>query len=91
MTYFIIIAIAAVVTVILFTLTATFFKLYRNQKRLYEEEHSRLLLIQEEYSKLAEAYRIKKENKEKADEKISDLHNGTVSADDVLPKRKGRS
>ena len=89
MTYFIIIAV--VVFIVLFVLVSTFFKLYRKNRKLYEEEHLQLLQLQEEYSKLAEAYKIKKENKEKADEEISNLHNGTVSADDVLPKRKGRS
>ena len=78
-------------SVFAFVLVFIFYMLYRKNRKLYEEEHLQLLQLQEEYSKLAEAYKIKKENKEKADEEISNLHNGTVSADDVLPKRKGRS
>lgn len=65
-----------------------FSKLYRKYKTAYNEEHNRLVNIEQEYSKLVESYKIKKKNKEEADEKISDLHNGTMSADDVLPKRK---
>ena len=80
-----------IILLVMGTITTIFFKLYRKNRKLYEEEHLQLLQLQEEYSKLAEAYKIKKENKEKADEEISNLHNGTVSADDVLPKRKGRS
>lgn len=67
-----------------------FYKLYRKNKLAYENEHTQLVNLQQEYSTLVEAYKIKKENKEKADEKISDLHSGTVSADDILPKRKSR-
>lgn len=83
---------ASIVIAMLLGITVTIFvKLYKKYKLAYENEHTQLVNLQEEYSKLAEAYKIKKENKEKADEKISDLHNGTVPADDVLPKRKGRS
>ena len=77
-----ILIIVGAVTVFIFN------KLYRKYKSAYEMEHTKLIGLQEEYSKLAEAYRIKKENKEKADETISALHNGTLSADDILPKRK---
>lgn len=65
-------------------------RLYKKYKNNYEKEMVNYKNLQEEYSKLAQAYKIKKENKEKADEKISDLHSGTVSADDILPKRKSR-
>ena len=76
---------------ILFGITlAIFRKLYKKYKLAYENEHTQLVNLQQEYSTLVEAYKIKKENKEKADEKISDLHSGTVSADDILPKRKSR-
>ena len=64
-----------------------FGKLYKKYKTAYEKEHEKLLGIQEEYSKLVKAYEIKKKNKEKADAKIDDLHNGKLSADDILPKR----
>jgi Skp family chaperone for outer membrane proteins len=66
----------------------TFAKLYKKYKTLYKQEHEKLLGIQEEYSKLVQAYEIKKKNKEKANEKTDSLHNGDVSADDILPKRK---
>lgn len=86
-----ILATATAITIVSSTMFFVLYKLYRKNRKLYEEEHLQLLQLQEEYSKLAEAYKIKKENKEKADEEISNLHNGTMSADDVLPKRKGRS
>ena len=79
------------IAILLGIIMAIFVKLYKKYKLAYENEHTQLVNLQEEYSKLAEAYKIKKENKEKADEEISNLHNGTVSADDILPKRKGRS
>lgn len=63
-------------------------KLYHKFEDAYEQEKIKLEGVQEEYSRLVEAYNIKKNNKEKADEKISDLHSGTLSADDILPKRK---
>lgn len=64
------------------------FSICKKYKKKYVLEHEKLLGIQEEYSKLVEAYSIKKKNKEKADEKTSALHNGKLSADDILPKRK---
>ena len=80
----------AILVVAVAVVAFIFHKLYRKYKGAYEEEQVKLGCLQEEYSKLIEAYKIKKENKEKADEKINDLHNGTVSADDILPKRKSR-
>ena len=65
-----------------------FAKLYKKYKSLYEQEHEKLLGIQEEYTKLVQAYEIKKKNKEKADEKADRLRSGIVCADDILPKRK---
>lgn len=79
----------AVVIVVSIAFAVIFSKLYKKYKSAYEQEKSKLELLQEEYSKLAEAYKIKKGNKEKADEKIDDLHSGKLSADDILPKRKG--
>lgn len=86
---YIIIALLVVIAVLV-TVALILHKLYKKTKKSYEDEHTQLLQLQEEYSKLAEAYKIKKENKEKADEKVSDLHNGNTTADDILPKRKSR-
>lgn len=86
MTY---ILIGLAVVIVISIAFAVIFKLYKKYKSAYEQEKSKLELLQEEYSKLAEAYKIKKGNKEKADEKIDDLHSGKLSADDILPKRKG--
>lgn len=61
---------------------------YRKYKTAYKQEHEKLLGVQEEYSKLIEAYNIKKSNKEKANAKTDALHSGKLSADDILPKRK---
>ena len=77
-----------VITLFCGIVMAIFGKLYKKYKLAYEQEHEKLLGIQEEYTKLVQAYEIKKKNKEKADEKISNLHNGKLSADDILPKRK---
>jgi uncharacterized membrane protein SpoIIM required for sporulation len=62
-------------------------KLYRKQKNNYEKEHNKLIGLEAEYTRLVEAYQIRKNNKEEADEKIDDLHSGIISADDILPKR----
>lgn len=64
-------------------------KVYKKYKSLYEREHEKLLGVQEEYSKLVEVYKIKKQNEEIANETIDALHSGKLSADDILPKRKG--
>lgn len=78
------------VIILLLTLTFVFIKLSRKYKGLYKEEHKKLIGLEQEYSKLIEAYNVKKQNKEKADEKINALHNGELSADDILPKRKSK-
>ena len=80
----------AVLVIISDVFAYIFYKMYRKFKNCYEKEHLKLVNLQEEYSKLAEAYNIMKKNKEQADEEISDLHSGVVSADDILPKRKSR-
>lgn len=80
----------AVLVIISGVFAYIFYKMYRKSKDCYEKEHLKLVNLQEEYSKLAEAYNIMKKNKEQADEEISDLHSGVVSADDILPKRKSR-
>lgn len=80
----------AVLVIISGVFAYIFYKMYRKFKNCYEKEHIKLVNLQEEYSKLAEAYNIMKKNKEQADEEISDLHSGVVSADDILPKRKSR-
>lgn len=43
--------------------------------------------LQEEFELYRNAERFKQRKEEEANEKINDLHNGTVSADDILPKR----
>ena len=40
-----------------------------------------------EFELLKETEKIKEKNEEEANEKIDDLHNGKLSADDILPKR----
>ena len=80
----------AVLVIISGVFAYIFYKMYRKFKNCYEKEHLKLVNLQEEYSKLAESYNIMKKNKEQADEEISDLHSGVVSADDILPKRKSR-
>ena len=85
MTY---IAVGMFIIIVITSITSCLLaKLYKRYKTAYEQEHEKLLGIQEEYSKLVQAYEIKKKNKEKADEKIDNLHNGKLSADDILPKR----
>ena len=83
------ITIALVVLVFIISVICYFLNVaYLKYKKKYEQEHEKLLGIQEEYSKLIEAYNIKKKNREKSDEKINNLRNGKLSADDILPKRK---
>ena len=65
-----------------------FNKMYRKYKSAYEQEHNKLVGLEQEYSKLVEAYNIKKKNKEKADEKISDLHSGDSVANAINILRK---
>lgn len=84
------IVILVCVIAVLLVLTFVFIKLSRKYKGLYKEEHKKLIGLEQEYSKLIEAYNVKKQNKEKADEKINALHNGELSADDILPKRKSK-
>jgi hypothetical protein len=88
MSYIIIglIVLVAVLAVVAFV----FIKLCNKYKKRYEAERVKHECLQQEYSNLVNAYKIKKENKEKADAKVSDLHNGTTTADDILPKRKSR-
>ena len=83
-----VIVILIVVLIISIISTCLMAKLYKKYKLSYEQEHEKLLGIQEEYSKLVKAYEIRKKNKEKTDAKIADLHDGKLSADDILPKRK---
>ena len=86
MTYVII---ALVVLIILLCITLFVFgKVCKKYKCRYETERIKVEQLQEEYSKLAEAYKIKKENKEKADEKISNLHSGDSVANAINILRK---
>ena len=43
--------------------------------------------LQEEFELYRNAERFRQKKEEEANEKIDDLHNGSVSADDILPKR----
>jgi cell division protein FtsB len=83
-------AVIVLIVVLTLSIISTYLvaKLYKKYKLAYEQEHEKLLGIQEEYSKLVKAYEIRKKNKEKTDAKITDLHDGKLSADDILPKRK---
>lgn len=80
-----------VLLIILSVALVIFSKVCKKYKNLYETEKINLECLQEEYSNLAKAYNIKKQNKESADEKVSDLHNGNTTADNILPKRKSRT
>ena len=83
------IIIALVVLIILLCITLFIFgKVCKKYKCRYETERIKIEQLQEEYSKLAEAYKIKKENKEKADEKISNLHSGDSVANAINILRK---
>jgi len=86
--FYVIIALA-VLAVIAGVLAFIFCRLYQRSKKACEAEKVKLACLQQEYGKLVKAYEAKKKNKEKADEKVSDLHSGKLSADDILPKRKG--
>lgn len=83
------IIIALVVLIILLCITLFIFgKVCKKYKCRYETERIKIEQLQEEYSKLAEAYKIKKENKEKADEKINNLHSGDSVANAINILRK---
>ena len=43
--------------------------------------------LQEEFELFRNTERFKAKKEEELNEKVNDLHNGTVSADDILPKR----
>lgn len=43
--------------------------------------------LQKEFELYRNAEQFKKQKEEEANEKIDNLHNGTLSADDILPKR----
>ena len=87
---YVVIGLVVLIAILCITLFI-FGKVCKSYKRKYEEERIKSEQLQEGYSKLAEAYRIKKENEEKADAEISDLHNGVTTADNILPKRKSRA
>jgi hypothetical protein len=76
-------AVSAVMLVALVVLV----KLKNKYKSKYELEHTKLVGLESEYSHLIKAYNIRKKNKEESDEKIDSLHNGIITADDILPKR----
>ena len=84
MTY---VLIGLIVLILTGVVSFIFYKMFRKYKKAYEVEHNKLIGLEAEYTRLVEAYQIRKNNKEEADEKIDDLHNGVISADDILPKR----
>ena len=84
MTY---VLIGLIVLILTGVVSFIFYKMFRKYKKAYEVEHNKLIGLEAEYTRLVEAYQIRKNNKEKADEKIDDLHSGVISADDILPKR----
>lgn len=84
MTY---ILIGLIVLILTGVVSFIFYKMFRKYKKAYEVEHNKLVGLEAEYTRLVEAYQIRKNNKEEADEKIDDLHSGVISADDILPKR----
>ena len=43
--------------------------------------------LKEEFELYRKAEQFKHQKEEEANEKINNLHNGTLSADDILPKR----
>lgn len=63
---------------------------YEKMKKEYERLDSMYDSACIEIEQLRASERIKSKNKKEADEKINNLLNGNISADDVLPKRKGR-
>lgn len=84
MTY---ILIGLIVLILTSVVSFIFYKMFRKYKKAYKVEHNKLVGLEAEYTRLVEAYQIRKNNKEEADEKIDDLHSGAISADDILPKR----
>lgn len=84
MTY---ILIGLIVLILTGVVSFIFYKMFRKYKKAYEVEHNKLIGLEAEYTRLVEAYQIRKNNKEEADEKIDNLHSGVISADDILPKR----
>lgn len=78
----------AVLIVIASVIAFVFNRLYRKYKTAYKQEHNKLKGLEQEYLTLVEAYKIKKKNKEKADEKVDDLYNGdsVVNAINILRK-----
>ena len=59
-------------------------KQLKNKLELKTEAYNGL---QEEFEIYRQAEHFKHKKEEEANEKIDDLHNGSLSADDILPKR----
>ena len=83
-----VIIIEAIIILIILFVCFVFSKLYRKYKHSYEYEHSKLEGLEAEYERLLEIYNIQKKNREEADEKINNLHDGNVidNAIDILRK-----
>ena len=78
----------AVLLLVIGVVAFIFCKLYKKYRKDYELEHTRLIGLEQEYSNLIKAYEIKKNNKEKADEKIDEMHTGDSVANAINILRK---
>lgn len=61
--------------------------LAKELKQQLEKSSELYVGLQEEFELYRNAENFKHKKEEEANEKIDDLHNGTVSSDDILPKR----
>lgn len=60
---------------------------FKNTKEKLVHKNEAYNNLQKEFELYRNAEQFKKEKEEEANEKIDNLHNGTLSADDILPKR----
>ena len=78
------------VIIVLFALVFTVIYLNtknRELKQKYDLKVEQYNGLYKEFEKYRKSQQFKQEQEEKANEKISDLHSGKLSADDILPKR----
>ena len=65
------------ISIIAISVTAfIYYKLYKKYKVIADTEQEKYEGLEKEFAKLVEANKIKSKNKEEADEKINNLHNG---------------
>ena len=79
------------IIIVLFALVYTVIYLNTKNKELkhkYDLKVEQYNGLYNEFEKYRKSQQFKQEQEEKANEKISDLHSGKLSADDILPKRK---